>query len=102
MLSCTRCSTSFCFICGEEAKDGDGHWDFGMPCPRYHHANAENAVWDHDDEDDEEDENFRLFRDPEQWPEMPEHMRDRLLELQAIHNDISERPGAHDLTSSST
>jgi hypothetical protein len=38
-MDCILCLTSFCFLCGEEVKDPNGHgsdhWDYGAGCPRY-------------------------------------------------------------------
>ncbi|KAF7193970.1 hypothetical protein HII31_04652 [Pseudocercospora fuligena] len=33
---CPRCSTDFCFACGQAATDDSGHWTFGTgKCPRW-------------------------------------------------------------------
>lgn len=36
-IHCPRrtCNTEFCYICGQQADMGSGHWDHGRPCPIY-------------------------------------------------------------------
>ena len=47
------CKTSFCFICGQEALEGTGHWSVSMPCPRYNQPNSPHAQFDVDEDGDD-------------------------------------------------
>jgi len=41
-----QCGTNFCFVCGEEAREGSGHWNSGR-CPRYNAVGSGMERWDH-------------------------------------------------------
>lgn len=53
-MTCAWCKAGFCFICGEEAADGSGHWNIGG-CPRYKHPDDWNPGFDDGDNDEQED-----------------------------------------------
>lgn len=54
-MDCNFCGTSFCFVCGDEAWPGQGHWP--DLCPLYRHPNGNDGEFDGaDDEDDDEDD----------------------------------------------
>jgi hypothetical protein len=46
-----HCGTSFCFICGLEARDGRGHWTREMGCPRWNAVGSGQERWDRDSDD---------------------------------------------------
>ena len=92
-IMCTRCSTSFCYLCGKKVADNDGHFDTGMPCSRYNQPGAKNAVWDIDD---------RVFYNLHAWPfaEVVEHMTSETLNclegLRTIYYRIRSSPHGQD------
>lgn len=45
-MKCPKCSTEFCFICGEPADVFSGHWSLGNPCPRWNQPDDDNAQHD--------------------------------------------------------
>ncbi|KAK4546997.1 hypothetical protein LTR36_001217 [Oleoguttula mirabilis] len=55
-MVCTKCRVNFCYICGEVARPGAGHWMFGSPCPRYNQPGAGNAQHDEEFEEALEEE----------------------------------------------
>lgn len=64
----TACGCEFCFICGEHAMEGQGHWDVGKPCPKYNHPDDGNAMF----EPTGLDPGLPLGGDPNEWPIHPD------------------------------
>ncbi|PPJ50532.1 hypothetical protein CBER1_05521 [Cercospora berteroae] len=60
----TACGCEFCFICGEQAMEGQGHWDVGKPCPKYNHPDDGNAMF----EPPGLAAGLPLGGDPNEWP----------------------------------
>jgi len=51
-----HCRTSFCFICGQLVRDGNGHWKSEGGCPRFGQPGDGRAIYDDEDRyDDNED-----------------------------------------------
>lgn len=44
-----HCRTSFCFICGQPVRDGNGHWKTDGGCPRFGQPGDGRAIYDDDD-----------------------------------------------------
>ncbi|KAF2211306.1 hypothetical protein CERZMDRAFT_85485 [Cercospora zeae-maydis SCOH1-5] len=57
------CDTEYCFICGNKAREGQGHWDFGKPCPKYNQPGDVNAVFDVARAEEDFDDMFRVAQD---------------------------------------
>ncbi|KAF7189653.1 hypothetical protein HII31_08973 [Pseudocercospora fuligena] len=43
-VRCAICKTEFCFICGQKSELG--HWNSGMPCPRFGKKGDQRAIFD--------------------------------------------------------
>ncbi|KAM3414382.1 hypothetical protein BST61_g11023 [Cercospora zeina] len=54
----TACGTEYCFMCGDKAKEREGHWDVGKPCPKYNHPGDGNAIYEDPEEEDDFDDMF--------------------------------------------
>ena len=69
-MTCNRCGTHFCFICGQEIDPDGDHFVAGKPCPRYNQPGSENALFDEfvqfeippDEFEDFEDVDELIFR----------------------------------------
>lgn len=71
-VTCNRCSTFYCFICGQEADPDGDHWIVGNPCPRWNQPGSHNAQ--HDEPGPPETPEEMTFDDP-QWGEVLRQLR---------------------------
>ena len=71
-VTCNRCSTSYCFICGQEADPDGEHWIVGNPCPRWNQPESQNAQ--HDEPGPPESPGELTFDDPH-WDQVLRQLR---------------------------
>ena len=60
----SSCKTNFCFICGKEALERSGHWNVGMPCPRWNQPGTGNATFDAEEPYEPPWDGVELFHSP--------------------------------------
>lgn len=51
-----HCRTSFCFICGQPVRDGNGHWRSDGGCPRFGQPGDGRAIYDDEDRYNDNDD----------------------------------------------
>ena len=45
-MDCHRCSTTFCYLCGEITTHESNHWALGSRCPRFGKPSDQNPIFD--------------------------------------------------------